>query len=87
MYNKKATKERLEAIAAQNTMPRVRVVPTDEKYRTLRHPNGVHFRSTGSIEWPLDKFTARRLREGSIKIEEKKEQGGEGRRSRSQPES
>jgi hypothetical protein len=53
----------------------VRVVPAnDDLRRLLKHPNGMPFRSEGSVEWPLDKFTQRRLREGSIKLaDEKKE--------------
>ena len=60
----------VEAARANARIPRVRVLPADETMRRLlRHPNGMGFRSEGSVEWPLDKFTQRRLREGSIKIE------------------
>jgi hypothetical protein len=53
----------------------IRVVPTDEKLRgVLKHPNGTKFRSKGSIEWPNDRFTQRRLRDGSVKIEAKKQE-------------
>lgn len=50
----------------------VRVVPTsDALRRVLVHPSGRKMRTSGSVEWPMDKFTARRLAEGSIKIEKK----------------
>jgi hypothetical protein len=75
---RKATKARLEAIANQGSIPRVRVVPaSDALRRVLKHANGVKFRSQGSIEWPLDKYTLRRLAEGSVTIEEKKEENKE----------
>jgi hypothetical protein len=32
------------------------------------------FRSTGSVDWPLDKYTQRRIADGSVTIEEKKEE-------------
>jgi hypothetical protein len=65
---------RLHAIAQGQAHPRVRVLPaSDDMRRILKHPRGMKFRSTGSVEWPLDKFTQRRLREGSITIEERPE--------------
>jgi hypothetical protein len=73
---RKASKERLAAIAAMNrpNVPTVRVVPTsDALRRVLTHPSGCKLRATGSTEWPMDKFTARRLAEGAIKIEDEKE--------------
>jgi hypothetical protein len=55
--------------------PRVRVVPANETLRKiLKHPTGVAFRDEGAVEWPHDRFTRRRLADGSIKLEEKKEQ-------------
>ncbi len=55
-------------------MPRVRVLPAnDDLRRVLKHPNGMAFRSAGSVEWPLDKFTQRRIADGSITIEKKDE--------------
>jgi hypothetical protein len=56
------------------TLPRVRVLPRDDDMRRiLKHPSGLGFRSSGSIEWPLDKWTQRRLREGAITLEGEKE--------------
>jgi len=60
--------------------PGVRVVPADDPTdkkrwtaddmrRLLRHPRAGGFRSEGSIEWPNDTFTQRRLRDGSVMLE------------------
>jgi len=67
---------RLERVAPATTVPRVRVLPAnDDLRRVLKHPiTGMRFRETGSVEWPLDTFTKRRLREGSITIEERKQE-------------
>jgi hypothetical protein len=67
----KARPSHLAAIAAAKKMPRVRVEPTRPELRDIiQHPNGMRFRKEGSVEWPLDRFTQRRLREGSIRIVE-----------------
>lgn len=66
-------KAQLQAIkdASANVQKTLRVVPTDEKLRRLlKHPNGMAFRPSGGIEWPNDRFTKRRLRDGTVKIEE-----------------
>jgi hypothetical protein len=63
-------KARIAAIATARRLPRARVLPTSEALRqVLRHPHGMAFRSTGSVEWPFDKYTQRRVRDGSITIE------------------
>lgn len=51
--------------------PRVRVLPANDDLRKkLYHPTGrIGFLDHGSVEWPLDGFTQRRLRDGSITIE------------------
>jgi hypothetical protein len=36
--------------------------------RLLMHPQAGKFRSQGSIEWPDDQYTRRRLADGSIKL-------------------
>lgn len=65
----KATPERLKILAENRRIPRVRVVPARESLRRiLKHPNGMAFRREGSVEWPLDNFTHRRLRDGDIMI-------------------
>jgi len=67
----KAHPKHIAALAAAKKIPRVRVEPVNEEFRhLLKHPNGMAFRDNGSIEWPLDRFTHRRIREGSIKIVE-----------------
>jgi hypothetical protein len=68
---KLVTPERLAAVKASYAVPRVRVEPTRPDLRAvLKHPNGMRFRSEGSVEWPLDRFTSRRLRDGDIRIVE-----------------
>ena len=54
----------------------VRVIPANEKLRgVLKHqPSGIAFRPEGGISWPNDRFTQRRLRDGSVKLEPKKEE-------------
>src|SRR4249920_1805734 len=54
----------------------VQVVPTNDKYRgVLKHlPSGKGFGATGGATWPNDKFTQRRLREGSVKLDEAKQE-------------
>lgn len=67
----KAHPKHIAALAAAAKRMRVRVEPTNEDNRhILTHPNGMAFRKTGSVEWPMDRFTQRRLRDGSIKIVE-----------------
>lgn len=51
---------------------RIRVLPKDDSVRRLiKHPRGGAFRGEGSVEWPLDGFTKRRLADGTITREEK----------------
>jgi hypothetical protein len=52
--------------------PGLRVEPTEDKWRRLKHPSGAAFRSTGTAEWPNDDFTRRRIRAGSIRLVENK---------------
>jgi hypothetical protein len=56
--------------------PRVRVNPaSDELRRALKHPQGgIAFPKEGSVEWPLDQFTRRRIKEGSVTAEPKREE-------------
>jgi hypothetical protein len=66
-----ATPERLALMKAVNKIPGVRVVPVREELRAfLKHPNGVRLRREGSVEWPNDRFTQRRIADGDIKIVE-----------------
>jgi hypothetical protein len=51
-------------------MPTVRVMPRDEAIRKgIAHPEGnLKFPDSGSVEWPLDQFTQRRLRDGTVTL-------------------
>jgi hypothetical protein len=69
--------ERLDQLRS-GAPQRVRVSPRDDGIRRiLKHPAAGAFRSEGSVEWPLDQFTKRRLREGSVIIEQVAEQVAE----------
>jgi hypothetical protein len=51
--------------------PRVRVLPANEDFRmVLKHPSGLRFPREGSVEWPMDKFTKKRIAEGDVTVEE-----------------
>jgi hypothetical protein len=59
-------RERVQKLA-EAAPAAVRVVPAKEEYRAvLKHPNGGGFPATGSAEWPDDRFTKRRLADGSV---------------------
>ena len=69
--------ERKKRIAARQEMlksrsPKARVVrvePANENLRRiLKHPNGGRFQESGSAEWPLDRFTKKRIADGSVKV-------------------
>jgi hypothetical protein len=66
-----ARQARLARIKAMVPDQTVRVKPRDESIRKLlRHPlRGRGFPSTGSVEWPLDTFTRRRIRDGDVTVE------------------
>ena len=53
------------------TSPRVRVLPRDETVRKhiVHWPTGIAFPAEGSVEWPNDRFTQRRIRDGDVTIE------------------
>jgi hypothetical protein len=52
--------------------PRVRVLPRDDGIRKniVHWPTGIAFPATGSVEWPNDRFTQRRIRDGDVTVEE-----------------
>ena len=67
------SKARIARIRSMQQRKGVRVEPRDEDIRrVLKHPSGVRFRSEGSVEWPDDKFTWRRLRDGDVKLVEER---------------
>jgi hypothetical protein len=62
---------RLEMLKRENAQPRVKVLPGDDAMRRLlTHPSGLGFHASGGAEWPLDRFTRRRLKEGAIVLAE-----------------
>ena len=64
-----ARKKRMKEL--KQSLPRVRVNPvSDEMRRALVHPNGRKFPEGGSVEWPLDQFTRRRIKDGSVTRED-----------------
>jgi len=74
----------------------MKVIPKDDTIRNLiRHPIAGAFRSEGSSDWPDDTFTARRIADGDITVEEeappegdavKKEEEKSDRKSRARTE-
>lgn len=79
-------RERLEKIRSVKPQGGVRVVPADEKYRSLKHPNGMAFRPEGDIEWPNDRFTKRRIQEGVVKLSDEGGQKNQKRQHRQKTE-
>jgi hypothetical protein len=68
-------REKVARIRTLQQRPGLRVEPaSDDMRRLLMHPRAGGFRSEGSIEWPDDTFTHRRLRDGSVKLAEQKEE-------------
>lgn len=63
----------------------IRVLPKNDDVRKyIKHmPSGLAFRSEGSIEWPNDKFTQRRIADGTV-IVVKPEEKTQGRPARPQ---
>ena len=64
-----ARKKRMQEI--NQPLPRVRVTAaSDEMRRALKHPSGIKFpEGGGSVEWPFDQFTRRRIKEGAVHTE------------------
>ena len=68
-------KQRVGRVKVPAHRPGIRVEPRDDDMRRLlKHPNGVRFRSEGSIEWPDDQFTHRRIADGTVKVVEGQQQ-------------
>lgn len=64
--------ERMKKFNQERATKRVRVFPRDDNVRRdIKHqPNGLRFPAGGgSVEWPLDQFTKRRLRDGTVMLE------------------
>lgn len=64
--------ERVERTETGQDIPRVRVLPKSHALRkVLVHPGtNAGFLEHGSVEWPLDQFTLRRLRDGDVTLDE-----------------
>ena len=59
--------ERMKALT--HRVPMIRVEPTSDDYRKyLKHPRGRAFPASGAVDWPADRFTRRRIAEGSVRI-------------------
>lgn len=72
--------ERMDFVRKAKEPRKVRVTPAREELRKLlKHPNAGGFRSSGSVEWPLDTFTKRRIKDGDVTVEEREQNkpGGE----------
>ncbi len=65
-------KARLASIMQSTQTARVRVNPASDAIRKhIVHPSGkIKFPESGSVEWPNDQFTKRRVREGAVTLEE-----------------
>jgi hypothetical protein len=69
----KARRELMARLTPQ--YPRARVNPKDDDMRrVLKHPGGIAFPATGSVEWPYDKFTRKRIADGSVTVEDKRQE-------------
>jgi hypothetical protein len=71
--------ERFALMKAVNKIMPLRVMPAPgrEHLRSiLRHPNGTRLRREGSVEWPNDRYTQRRIADGDI-IEEPKQENAQ----------
>jgi hypothetical protein len=56
----------------------IRVVPQEQYRSVLKHPKAGGFPAEGGKEWPDDRFTKRRLADGSVTREAPPTEGGEG---------
>jgi hypothetical protein len=60
------TRERITKMQVAAS-PGIRVVPAnDDGRRLLKHPRSGGFPAEGGAEWPDDRFTKRRLADGSV---------------------
>jgi hypothetical protein len=66
-------RDRLDRLRAA-VPPGVRVTPRDDDMRrVLKHPSAGGFRAEGSATWPNDRFTKRRLADGTVTRDESQE--------------
>jgi hypothetical protein len=68
----KRREERMKFVRDAKGPQKVRVTPAREELRrALKHPSGGGFRSSGSVEWPNDTFTRRRIKDGDVTVEKR----------------
>jgi hypothetical protein len=71
--------QRMERMQAANKPKTVRVTPVNDVMRNvLAHPRAGHFPAEGSMEWPDDGFTLRRIQDGDITVEKSEDEHHEG---------
>ena len=67
--NERIAKMREQASKIQQRT--VKVTPKDDTMRRLlQHPKAGGFRADGTAEWPDDRFTQRRIRDGDVTVED-----------------
>ena len=72
-------RDRMEKLRA-NVPPGIRVTPRDDDMRrVLKHPTAGGFRKEGAVTWPDDRFTKRRLLDGTVTREAHKDSDARGR--------
>jgi hypothetical protein len=76
-------KARIQRVKNMKRVEAVRVEPqggegytADDMRRLLKHPTAGGFRQEGSIEWPYDNFTKKRIRDGTVKLVENRKSEG-----------
>ena len=61
--------EKMREQAAKVQRPTIKVTPKDDTMRKLlQHPKAGGFRADGSADWPNDRFTQRRIRDGDVTV-------------------
>jgi hypothetical protein len=82
------TKQRMAVMREAQASASVSVLPAnDDGRRLLKHPHSGGFPETGAALWPDDRFTKRRLADGSVTREAPPPEGGDARQrsQREQP--
>jgi hypothetical protein len=68
--------QRIERMQKANMQKTVRVTPVNDVMRNvLAHPRAGHFPAEGSMEWPDDGFTLRRIQDGDVTVEKTEGEG------------
>ena len=62
--------QKMREAANERTAEVVMVTPKNDTIRrVLKHPRGGGFPKDGAAQWPNDRFTQRRIRDGDITVE------------------